>query len=313
MENPQIIASESFSYSWLTIDKKQPSFDVSNPIVHHHLDNDFNFDIPLCNKSHVSLVDANDIFSDGYMIPSSFLSPLRTPSTPSNDIGSSETKLLKKWMKSSTKFLKKCSGFLIPRKSNKVNDLGRKVCEVHRWGTSLKTTPTDSMQGPPSNLAGKSSYDVNSDAIKAAIIHCKKSIEVKDNDLTKEEKDVIILEEDENELITTSRNANGDLVSNSKRKNFSDVSFHNHELPGNVVSLDENSDIEVHDLGSQESDIGSVNSKNHKHNQNKNVIDDCMVDFQPIQPLFYITKENASTLPVALPCIILFNSCYLIC
>ncbi|GAA0159474.1 hypothetical protein LIER_38874 [Lithospermum erythrorhizon] len=183
-------------YGLVDDEKKQPSFDVSNPIVNHHLDNDFNFDTPLCNKSPVSLFDANDIFSDGYMIPSSFLSPLRTPSTPSNDRGSSQTKLFKKLMKTSTKFLKKCSGFLRPRKSNNVDDLGKKVCDLHSWGASLKTPPTDSMQIQPPKPAGKSYYDVYSDDIKEAIIHCNKGIDFKDSDPTKDEKDNSILNED---------------------------------------------------------------------------------------------------------------------
>ncbi|GAA0158160.1 hypothetical protein Leryth_007196 [Lithospermum erythrorhizon] len=220
MENPQSLAIESFSYSWL-IDKNQPPIsDVcNNNEVKHHLDKNFNFDIPLCNKSPVSLVDANDIFSDGYMMPSPFLSRSRTqPSTsapatpffsfsmPSDDRCNSQSKFIKKWKKSSTKVLQKCSLFLrpicrglsFPRKSNRVDDLGRKVWEVQSWGASLKTPPRSSMaysavdwaemekerrkslhsysmQSSPSNQAVKSYYDVDSESIKEAILHCKRS------------------------------------------------------------------------------------------------------------------------------------------
>ncbi|KAG9130570.1 hypothetical protein Leryth_011831 [Lithospermum erythrorhizon] len=118
-------------------------------------------------------------------------------------------------------------------------------------------------------------------------------------DQNKLEKDVILLEEDEDEL-ETSRHPNGTSARYAKRKNMSDV-FQIHDLSSTVVSLDEKSDMQEHELGSRENDLGSMNFKNTKEHRYPDVVDDFMHDFEPVQSSFSIRKENVSTVPVAQP------------
>ncbi|KAA8516111.1 hypothetical protein F0562_019290 [Nyssa sinensis] len=177
----QPLATESFSYRWLI--NKKPSFDGLNELPFRiSLDNsdheatseernskmvtsqrflveaqNFNFDFPV-SKSPASIVHADEIFSDGQIIPiyidPSKIEPFNTsnsaPATPisalsSKNVGSasrSPFRFLRKWRKSSKRVLQKYFGFLCQtvgcsRKSIKVDDIDRKVWpEVKSWSNS---------------------------------------------------------------------------------------------------------------------------------------------------------------------------------
>lgn len=275
MENSQSLATESFSYGWLTIQE---------PIIFHdtnstHREQNFNFDIPF-QTSHNDIVHADEIFYDGHIMPvyaerphideafsihsTSFIDSLQSeeprfssespaicvfldqetrfsprksiecPGTRFFDQKESdadaeylsrslsskpaEVYLLGKWRKSSKRLLQKCFGFVKPlcktiggsRKSIRVDDLERKVCEIRSCGNSLQASPrpstaysvvewTDvkklrkkadlnlgfkrtkscnsSPQSSPRISLGSSSscYDVES-SIHEAVLHCKRSI-----------------------------------------------------------------------------------------------------------------------------------------
>ncbi|XP_073148072.1 probable membrane-associated kinase regulator 6 [Henckelia pumila] len=177
MENSQSLTStESFSYSWL-IDRKPSSVDefLSNFTARvveksSQKEENFNFDVPVT-AFPVSLVHADEIFYDGHIMPlfvdRSKPETLKTASlsTPPSPVSSSRSNAqfvadrnqqyyytLGKWRKSSTRILQKCFGFVKPfcktircsRKSNRVDDLERKVSEIQRRGDSLETSPRPS-------------------------------------------------------------------------------------------------------------------------------------------------------------------------
>ncbi|KAG8391889.1 hypothetical protein BUALT_Bualt01G0233800 [Buddleja alternifolia] len=159
MENPQPPAcvrsgdsvenrTESFSYSWL-VDRK-PNHSPENS---REKEQNFNFNLPIMNSPN-SLVHADEIFSDGHIMPiyinRSKLKSLQKSSTfsvPPSPISSFVSGGKKhffplKWRRS----LKKCLGFMNPfvgfsRKSIRVDDLERKVCEVESWGNSVEASP----------------------------------------------------------------------------------------------------------------------------------------------------------------------------
>ncbi|XP_073028671.1 probable membrane-associated kinase regulator 6 [Primulina eburnea] len=175
MENSQsLTATESFSYSWLT-DRKPSSVDefLSNftPRVIERLgekEENFNFDVPVT-AFPVSLVHADEIFSDGHIMPL-FVDRSKPQvfkeaslSTPPSPVSSSKSSapfvvdknqyyMLGRWRKSSKRIIQKCFGFVKPlfetigcsRKSNRVDDLERKVNEIQSRGDSLETSPRPS-------------------------------------------------------------------------------------------------------------------------------------------------------------------------
>ncbi|KAL2468986.1 putative membrane-associated kinase regulator 6 [Forsythia ovata] len=176
MENSNPLATESFSYSWLI--HKNPSSDylIKFPEICTKEDN-FKFDFPV-SASPFSLVHADEIFSDGHIMPtyversktesfSTSTSPISSYSLRSRSElfpeGSLEKKLpgqprstryfiLGKWRKSSKRVLQKCFGFVRPfcktlgysRKNIRVDDLDRKVWEVQSWSNSLQASPRPS-------------------------------------------------------------------------------------------------------------------------------------------------------------------------
>ncbi|KAI3444476.1 hypothetical protein Pfo_001141 [Paulownia fortunei] len=241
MENSQPLATESFSYSWLT-DRKPHSSDALPenlrtifPECSSEKEQNFNFDVPFT-ASPIAIVHADEIFSDGHIRPVYFdrskVEALKTStSVPPSPISSyslgnpivankNQYCLLGKWRKSSKIILQKCFGFVKPlcqrigcsRKSNRVDDLERKVCEVQSWSNSLEASPrpssaysvvdwsdvkkignkvdhyyglkrvkswSSSPQTSPRITPSHSSnawYDVES-SIHEAILYCKRSIE----------------------------------------------------------------------------------------------------------------------------------------
>ncbi|PIN13677.1 hypothetical protein CDL12_13698 [Handroanthus impetiginosus] len=161
MDNSQSLATESFSYSWLNDQNTPPSKTFLDEKQH-----DFNFDIPLT-TSPSPLIHADEIFSNGQIKPlyidGSKAEPLRisTSSLPASPISRCPSRSssvvqrnkLGKWRKSSKRILKKCFiGFMKPisrtiecsRKSNRVDDLDRKVFEVKSWSGSVEASPRQS-------------------------------------------------------------------------------------------------------------------------------------------------------------------------
>ncbi|KAL7158827.1 hypothetical protein ABFS83_02G169200 [Erythranthe nasuta] len=170
MENSQQLATESFSYSWLT-DRQLYSILSENSI--DQKDQNFKFDVPLTEYS--STVHADEIFSDGHIMPLYIDRPskpeaaLRRTTTsevvlsppPVSPVyyscdSLSKTPLLAKritecflfdkWRKSSKRIFLRCFAFVKPvcksRKSNRVDDLERKVWEVRSWSNSVEASPT---------------------------------------------------------------------------------------------------------------------------------------------------------------------------
>ncbi|KAH6789256.1 hypothetical protein C2S51_004262 [Perilla frutescens var. frutescens] len=169
MENSKPLATESFSYSWL-VDRKQQSLDVLTEIIRptlHEKDQNFNFDVSLT-AFHAALVHADEIFSDGHIRPvyvdRSKVEALKTSSsvppspvssyTMGNTFDTSKKQwcLVERWRRSSKRILQKCFGLMRPlyqtkgcsRKSSRVDDLERKVCEVRSWSNSLQASPRPS-------------------------------------------------------------------------------------------------------------------------------------------------------------------------
>ncbi|PIN00656.1 hypothetical protein CDL12_26842 [Handroanthus impetiginosus] len=215
MENSHSLATESFSYSWLT-DKKQHYSDQNSS----EKEQNFHFDVPFT-ASPIALVHADEIFSDGHIMPiyvnRSKAETLKTStySVPQSPIYSSYSlespfvakKKVGKWRKSSKRILKKCFGFVKPlsqtigfsRKSTRVDDLERKVFEVKTWSNSLEASPRTSLEvkkkvdyglkkvkswssSPRASPVKSPSCSSNSrgdleSSIHEAILYCKRSIE----------------------------------------------------------------------------------------------------------------------------------------
>ncbi|KAL3615678.1 hypothetical protein CASFOL_041339 [Castilleja foliolosa] len=164
-QNIKPLATDSFSYSWFT---DQPNF-VENS------DNEqqcFDFDVPAMYSSSIyNLVHADELFSDGQIKPvyvqksrpepfitsNSISTPpisIFSPTSPSvsNHMKNDQFYLLGNWRKSSKKILRKCFGFVKPlcktlgssRKSNRVDDLERKVFEIRSLSTSCEASPRPS-------------------------------------------------------------------------------------------------------------------------------------------------------------------------
>ncbi|KAL0426064.1 UNVERIFIED_CONTAM: putative membrane-associated kinase regulator 6 [Sesamum radiatum] len=174
MENSQPLATESFSYSWLSDRTPHSSDGVLNNLRLEFLENccendpNFNFDVHFT-PSPTPLVHADEIFSDGHIMPlyvdrSNVVRALRTStSVPPSPVSScylespflankNQYCLLGRWRKSSKRIFRKCFGFVKPlcqsigrpRKSSRVDDLERKVCEIQSWSNSLEASPRPS-------------------------------------------------------------------------------------------------------------------------------------------------------------------------
>lgn len=160
MENSSPLATDSFSYSWLT-ESKPSSFDSLPdnlisilPQTSFEKQQNFNFDISVT-TSPSAFVHADEIFSDGHIMPiyvkRSKVQALKTstsmPSSPLSTyyLRSQEKSEPANWKRSSKRILQKCFRFVKPlcetirpsRKSNRVDDLERKVCEVQTLSCSV--------------------------------------------------------------------------------------------------------------------------------------------------------------------------------
>lgn len=161
MENFQTLASESFSSNWLVNKSRSSLVCVTSSSL------DFDFDIELPTSSY-TLIDANEIFFDGKMVPSfahhSYSKALSCPSTPIICMHSSSKThdsiaypkhnitILKRWKHSSKILLKKLFRIL---SSDFSNENPREISTLH-------------------SCPRKISFDVE-DSIYEAIVHCKRS------------------------------------------------------------------------------------------------------------------------------------------
>ncbi|KAL0373755.1 UNVERIFIED_CONTAM: hypothetical protein Sradi_3291200 [Sesamum radiatum] len=184
MENSQPLATESFSYSWLTVTHTKPSPpDNLRP-------NNFNFDVPVSTPS-TALVHADEIFSDGQILPvyadrsaknvdatnvtasspachvcsNSPSSPPRTSLVDKNKRflyeikwirSNSPTRILHRCLKVVVRQL--CKGVGWSRKSSRVDDLERKAFEVRSWRSCNNSL--DHEASPRSSSANYSVVDV---------------------------------------------------------------------------------------------------------------------------------------------------------
>lgn len=159
MENYQHLATESFSYSWLTHNKPtlQLPENNNNPNVedHQRTEHNFYFDVSLSSSPISLMIHADEIFSDGRIMPiyidrsrADVALQTSASSVPSSPypvmIAHHESRrcyfLIRKLRRSSKKILVKCFGFVksigCSRKSSRVDDLERKECEVRSWSNS---------------------------------------------------------------------------------------------------------------------------------------------------------------------------------
>ncbi|KAK4415891.1 hypothetical protein Salat_2696500 [Sesamum alatum] len=170
MENSQPLATESFSYSWLTVTDTKPSpSDNLRPKLPDKEPNNFNFDVPVSTPP-TALVHADEIFSDGQILPvyidrsssvvgsttnnpanSSPACHVRSPTssppprTPSSSVDKDKHFLYEiKWRSSNspTRILHKCLKVVVrqlckgigwSRKRSRVDDLERKAFEIRSW------------------------------------------------------------------------------------------------------------------------------------------------------------------------------------
>ncbi|XP_073148076.1 uncharacterized protein [Henckelia pumila] len=158
------LATESFSYSWLTHQKPSSSRDLLRILTSISTEK-FDFDVPVTAVS--SLVDADEIFSDGHIKPvyahrstkvEASKTTTVTTSVPGSPVSSINTLVnknidfIKKWRNSYRRILHKCFGFLKPlyqtlgssRKNIRVVDLDRKVSDIQSLSNSLEPSPRNS-------------------------------------------------------------------------------------------------------------------------------------------------------------------------
>lgn len=185
MDASQLLASESFSYSWLlNVKPSWDGFDKSEDILIQAQNFDFDVSVP---EYPSYLLDADVLFSDGLIRPV-FVDPsvVHDSSTSGSSLSVSESitvtevpsNFLRKWRKFSKRILQKSLGYLRPfhrrikvsRKSNKVDDFDRRLCDVTSWRSSPQASPQQS-----ASCSQGASYDIES-SINEAILHCKRSI-----------------------------------------------------------------------------------------------------------------------------------------
>ncbi|KZV26782.1 putative membrane-associated kinase regulator 6 [Dorcoceras hygrometricum] len=161
------LATESFSYSWLTHQKPSSShdhLDILTSISTEKFEQNFDFDVPVTAIS--ALVDADEIFSDGHIKPvyahrstkveaSTTTTTNSVPGSPVSSINTLVNKnidFIRKCRNSYKRILHKCFGFLTPLyrtlgssgKNVRVVDLDRKVSEIRSGSDYLEQSPQNS-------------------------------------------------------------------------------------------------------------------------------------------------------------------------
>ena len=198
METSLPLATESFSYSWLS-SCRSPSDGLAyggttNTPLQEDCQN-FNFDISIT-KSPSFLVHADELFSDGLIKPM-FVEPSKVDScsTPdcnqTNKPSSSSSSgvvspraveihhgFLTRWKASTRRTLRNLSRYVsqlgqkvgCSRKSTRVNDIGKKEWQVKCWSSSPQASPKSITVHPIGAL-----HD-HENSIYEAVLHCKRSI-----------------------------------------------------------------------------------------------------------------------------------------
>ncbi|KAL5796096.1 hypothetical protein ACOSQ2_000916 [Xanthoceras sorbifolium] len=216
METSQSLATESFSYSWLS--NVKPSFDSLDESLRASLDSyheaistdldykiiksqrfwaeaqNFNFDIPV-SLSPAALLHADELFSDGLIKPV-YVDPSKIEMSHTSDsvtippVSSCSSRniisayqvhyqFFRKWRKLSKQVLQKCFGYLRP------------FC--HKVGSSRKSNRVDDIDwrvwevkswsnSPQASPRRHAAYSVGNwsdmeSSIYEAILHCKRSVE----------------------------------------------------------------------------------------------------------------------------------------
>ncbi|KAL3829702.1 hypothetical protein ACJIZ3_018504 [Penstemon smallii] len=216
MENSQQLATESFSYTWLT-DKEQSSYDALFNSLSENKEQNLNFDFPHVSKSSLAFVHADEIFSNGHILPfyvnkstlETFTTSNSVPSSPASE--SNKIRFYVKWRKSSKRILQRCFGFVrtigFSRKNSKVDDAEQALVSNHailvlprsqssvnsvgEWADVKKiSTKFDSYYGLKRAKSWSSrspqvsprirtftTCDSDQSSIHEAIIYCKRSLE----------------------------------------------------------------------------------------------------------------------------------------
>lgn len=200
METSQPLSIESFSYSWLV--NLKPSFETLDDSHRFSLDasdeayfiemdlqspaskrfftrsQDLNFDFPI-SKSPVSLVHADELISNGFLVPF-FVNPLKMEtcngsySTPTTPISSHAQETMHSARKIRCLSLSRCR-CLSKQIFQKYLDFIRPVCEKLRGRRSCSRNEADDTTVAYSVDNWRRSCDSDS-SIYEAVLHCKRSI-----------------------------------------------------------------------------------------------------------------------------------------
>ncbi|KAL7183691.1 hypothetical protein ACSBR2_025970 [Camellia fascicularis] len=214
METSQPLSIESFSYSWLV--NLKPSFETLDDTLCASIDasdeasfiemdpklpasrrffrgsHDFNFAFPISQQSPLTLVHADELISNGFLMPL-FVKPLKiepydssdsTPTTPISSHASknvhSDSKIhrssLRKCGRLSKQIFQKYLDFFLRPLRRKLQDRRRSCSRneaVDNWISSAVTSPRTSVAYSVDDW--RRSCDSES-SIHEAVLHCKRSI-----------------------------------------------------------------------------------------------------------------------------------------
>ncbi|KAJ6677227.1 MEMBRANE-ASSOCIATED KINASE REGULATOR 6-RELATED [Salix viminalis] len=189
METSQSLSIESFSYSWLvnlkpslesldsslrtSIDAPDEAFfiemDPRMPPSKRFFGNsqDFKFDFPI-SQSPRALVHADELFSNGYVMPL-FFDPLRIEAYDVSDSTPALPNLFPR-TKNPWPFFRRIRGH---RSSSRAESIDSKVQAMKNWVCSAETSPRISVANS-SDDCWRRSCDSDS-SIYEAVLHCKRS------------------------------------------------------------------------------------------------------------------------------------------
>lgn len=177
MEASQPLATDSFSYSWLPLRESTSSSISSTPQAEYQ---NFNFDTSITHSPSF-LAHADELFSDGLIKPV-FLDPstkTKKPNCPSSPrTVEIHHGILSRWKTSTCKTLRILSRYVnqlrkkvrCSRKSNKVDDIGKKEWEAKRWSSFQQESPK------PISVYPIGALHDHENSIYEAVLHCKRSI-----------------------------------------------------------------------------------------------------------------------------------------
>lgn len=189
MEKSKPLATDSFSYSWLS-NCRLPT----NSTLLEECQN-FNFDIPITQSPSAVVAHADELFSDGlikpiFVDPSPVESCCNTPdSTKTKPTSSSFSPsprtveihnhhgILTRWKSSACQTLRNlcryvCQRIGCSRKCTKVDDIDKEEWQqVRRWSSLQRASPKSVTVHPIGAL-----HDHHENSIYEAVLHCKRSI-----------------------------------------------------------------------------------------------------------------------------------------